>query len=777
VRRRLSLAALGFVVSLALFALLNVTVPLPTLKNDMSGGPYPARDIVDPLDYAHGLYKPETLPDGTTFRRSSGHVTLTFPYAALLGRHANLRLRLAALDGIPQPLLDVSVVVNGSHRAIFAVTTEFRDYDMPVDTELSPNPNLDPKHIQVDIESATTTSPGTTRVAGVAVDSIEVRAERSRTEVALEGLTWAVLVALVLWVALARLGMTWGLAFGGAALASFVILHITYLPRGISPIVELGLAGLGWLLAASLAPRKHPYWGFGLAACCLWMVVAGRVLGEWQLDDAYISYRYAWNLAHGHGLVYNPGEVVEGYTNFLWTIFSWLSIVAGQHPAGPALAANIALSQCLIALTWLISTRLSGNHFPWPLITAGLLTIDTALLTYGARGSGMEVVLFATLIMAAVALLWPGPRSKVESRRSNVEGRRTPDFGLWTLDFRLACSGLALALATLTRPEGFLVAAIFIVVRTWQDRSEGKRAWKLLLAMLTSYLLVVVPYEVWRISFYGYPFPNTFYAKTGATSELIERGLSHLSYFIGDDWLIVPLAALGVALAFTKWQRKGPLPALATLSLAYVSYIIWIGGDHFPGWRFFVPILAPLVLLAVEGARIGLSHLSYRSRIGQAAMTVALIALGFYIRETLRREDPREWLADRTKLHTTYVKRWGMAGLWLRDNTPEGASTAAKGAGAIAYYSQRTVIDVYGLNDLHIGHLDVANMGSGNPGHDKQDPAYVLLERKPDYILDEWLNYFEPVQKQLERSYVLEKSRSVIGPEITWWRRLDAASP
>lgn len=83
-------------------------------------------------------------------------------------------------------------------------------------------------------------------------------------------------------------------------------------------------------------------------------------------------------------------------------------------------------------------------------------------------------------------------------------------------------------------------------------------------------------------------------------------------------------------------------------------------------------------------------------------------------------------------------------------------------------------MDVYGLNDLHIGHLDVATMGSANPGHDKQDPAYVLFERKPDYILDEWLSYFEPVQEQLESGYVYEKEKSIIGPEIAWWRRKDA---
>ena len=38
---------------------------------------------------------------------------------------------------------------------------------------------------------------------------------------------------------------------------------------------------------------------------------------RWVCDDAFISFRYAKNLSEGSGLVYNPNEFVEGYTNFL----------------------------------------------------------------------------------------------------------------------------------------------------------------------------------------------------------------------------------------------------------------------------------------------------------------------------------------------------------------------------------------------------------------------------------------------------------------------------
>ena len=68
------------------------------------------------------------------------------------------------------------------------------------------------------------------------------------------------------------------------------------------------------------------------------------------LDDAFISFRYAENLVNGHGLVFNPGERVEGYTNFLWVIFSTIPIALGLDPF--SFARNLGLlSFVLIVFT------------------------------------------------------------------------------------------------------------------------------------------------------------------------------------------------------------------------------------------------------------------------------------------------------------------------------------------------------------------------------------------------------------------------------------------
>src|SRR3954454_101417 len=173
-------------------------------------------------------------------------------------------------------------------------------------------------------------------------------------------MVWAAAIVALLLITTARLSLLWSLVYGAGALLSFALLHATALPRAIPVTVEVALAGLAWLIAAWLAPTEMPAWGLGLAACGLWLVVAGRILGDWQMDDAYISYRYAWNLVHGSGLVYHPGEVVEGYTNSLWPLLAAPAIAAGLQPAGLMLATNIALALGILGITYHLSSRLSG---------------------------------------------------------------------------------------------------------------------------------------------------------------------------------------------------------------------------------------------------------------------------------------------------------------------------------------------------------------------------------------------------------------------------------
>src|SRR5205807_2432008 len=142
----------------------------------------------------------------------------------------------------------------------------------------------------------------------------------------------------------------------------------------------------------------------------------------------------------------------------------------------------------------------------------------------------------------------------------------------------------------------------------------------------------------------------------------------------------------------------------------------------------------------VEGGVLFTSHSAFR--IPHSAFRYALaVAATAYLGYALWLQRPEGELMQQTTHETFLMEMWGTAGLWLRDSTPPQTLTAAQGAGAIAYYSRRRVIDMFGLSDLHIGHLQVANMGEGTAGHEKHDPAYVL-SKQPDYILSDWGPYF-----------------------------------
>ena len=732
---------------------------------------YHREGLANPPDLPYGLRDPQPAPDGSVWRFTDGHATVTFPYAAAAGRYSTMRVRLAGAPTAGQPPPTVTLRLNRQPVATFTAAARYAGYTATLDTHAAPSPYLHPSDVQLDISSSTVADPLTGQARGVAVAEVQLTQSRSPTEIAVEAGLWAALLTAVLALGLARrLPLRWAVGYGAATLLTFGALHWTYAPRAISLLVEIPLAGGAWLAAVGLAPARRPALGLGIAAAGLWLVVAGRVLGDWEVDDAYISYRYADNLLHGAGLVYNPGEIVEGYTNFLWTLWIAAGLALGLDPAGLALASTIAAGLSLVALTYHIGARLTGVGALWPLWSVAALAVDTGVLTYGARGSGLETLPFAVLVLLPVALLWGGAARAVRWR---------------------VVGGVALAAAALLRPEGIIVAAILLGGRAVQDGAAGRPVRRLLAGGALPFAAIWLPYQVWRIGFYGYLFPNTFYAKTGASLALLERGLVYAGAVATDHWLLTALLVAG-ALGGAGWGlralRGGLRPAvqaaghavaepqtglcvtLAALVCVYTLYIVIAGGDWAEAGRFFVPILAPAVLLAAEVVRWVGNRARNIPRAGRAA-TLALAGLTLiYWIATLWSSRPAGAITTRLERETYKYQKWALAALWLRDHTSPNTLLAATPAGVLAYYSRRPVVDMLGLNDLHIGHLAVATLGSAMAGHDKHDPAYVLA-RRPVYMLDyeEW--YFAADLAPLTQQYAVETVRTASGYPIRLLRR------
>lgn len=788
-RALLTKAAIAVILCMVMPYAVNFLFKPVTLREEMSEAHYPFNDV-------YGVYAPEIAGDGTTFRWTNGHAIYTFPYAGNAGRYAELDIRLTDNRQSDQTPALVTIKMNGQPVTQFVADRRFTVYNARVDTQQSPSPYLFPADIQVEIESETVIMPNDPRQLGVVLDWIALTPERGQREIIWQGVVCALALMVVILIAAIRLGYAWSILFGLLTLSSQALLLATYIPRILLPVVELSLIGLGWVAAVILAPKKIPVVGLILGLIMLWMVSAGRILGDWQVDDAYISYRYAWNLVHGYGLVFNVGEVVEGYTNFLWTLLAGGAIALGLHPSNLTLTANILSAMGLVSLAYYMGMRLVGREGSsqveaglWPFVPVGLLAVDTNLMLYGARGSGIEEITFALLLLVGMALLWLGPGQQRYR-------------ACWVI---YGLGGISLALASLTRPEGIPATLALFGLRAWQDYRAGKdlKSMRLALAYVLPYLAVVLPYQVWRVTFYGYPFPNTFYAKTGATTALISRGLEYAWEFTKSQWLAIGLCILGLAVMTSRWLWNkynnrsmsrviggSDTPAqlriaLVILVVGFTVYIIWVGGDWFPGQRFFVPIMPMLALLAQEGARTLLNILSRPGikQEGKVSKTLAWVlpaalgvAMAGYGMGSIRPQLTDGSMGIHLMKEVVGVTNGSAAGLWLRDSTSPQTTTAAGGIGAMAYYSQRQVIDFYGLTDLHIGHLKTDSMGTGIPGHEKSDPAYVL-SKHPHYIWQTWAYYFDPVAEQLSRDYVEVVYRSPTGPMYKWLKWKGVAEP
>src|SRR4051794_30930643 len=125
-------------------------------------------------------------------------------------------------------------------------------------------------------------------------------------------------------------------------------------------------------------------------------------------EDAFIALRFASNLAHGHGLLWNPGTApVEGYTDFLWVVLNAAAIRIGLPGVAFAQVLSIACGLATVWLTYVIGLRVMSWHPTVALVPAALLAVSGPLATWSS--SGMESTLFTMLIVASayqVSMFW-----------------------------------------------------------------------------------------------------------------------------------------------------------------------------------------------------------------------------------------------------------------------------------------------------------------------------------------------------------------------------------
>lgn len=432
-------------------------------------------------------------------------------------------------------------------------------------------------------------------------------------------------------------------------------------------------------------------------------------------DDAFISLRYARHLAEGEGLVYNPGERVEGFTNFLWTVTLGLPFAAGLPAESFARWLGVTSGLCaVLAGAWLAS-RLYRDR-----LAGGFAAAFIGAMPWLAAESvmGLETMGFAALATAGLAL------HQREERSAHASG---------------ASSGTVLALASLTRPEGCLIAGLTGLADLSRGVWRNARFWR----RWISFAVPTVGLLVFRIVYYGDLVPNTFHAKVGGGLETVERGLSNAGYFVLSA---LPILLLALAGTVRLWRHEGEpgwrrgLLALhpAGVLAAYGLYVVMVGGDFKPTLRFFA---VPSILAAVHAGGFLAGWITGIAAPARRALPLGIAALGIAWALTAggASRDFVERRARQIPVHRA-------AGLFLGERLPSSAWIATGNAGLIPYASRLPTLDMVGLCDAHIAARDVEGLGHAIAGHGKGDGNYVL-RREPRVILFQQARFSErPLQ-------------------------------
>jgi arabinofuranosyltransferase len=455
------------------------------------------------------------------------------------------------------------------------------------------------------------------------------------------------------------------------------------------------------------------YWPLVAATVVL---VPHAMMFDFVNDDAYISFRYARNLALTGELVFNPGERVEGFTNFLWTVLLAGGIKLGIGPVLFARFLGVVFGVATLAVVVRMSLRLDAER---PSAWHAIAPLGLAALGPFACWctGGLETQLFTFLTLLGFERML----AEAASGRGFV-------------------SGACFALAAMTRPEGVLFFALGGLFRLLRNVLIDRRLRPRLneLGFVAAFALIFVPYFIWRWRYFGWPFPNTFYVKSAAGTGTYLRGLYYLRRFAED--YAVPFLVLVVAAGWPQRfdRRRRDLFALTALVLGtFGAYVVRVGGDFMGLYRFILPVLPLGALCVQEAGRILVRRLERFTPRTVLVLAGAAIAAAFVAGSWRVSRRAVEVSSDRGIDSPGYLKRYVEeripVGLWLRQHARPEQLASVGGAGVIPYYSEMRSFDCFGLVDQTIAH-DPSMTVSDRPGHQKWVADWYLFQRQPDII-------------------------------------------
>lgn len=413
-------------------------------------------------------------------------------------------------------------------------------------------------------------------------------------------------------------------------------------------------------------------------------------------DDALISLRYADRLLAGEGLTWTAGERVEGYSNLLWVLgCAALGLLRVDLIDAARILGALGIGGAIVCVAaW---ERDAG----WPGRLGGAIGGLAVALTGAAAVwaiGGLEQPLVALLLALAVVSARPLAEDVPSAR--------------------LALPAGALGLLCLTRPDGALLAGL-VGLGLLLARGPSRPSLGLVLRLGLPSIAAVAGQLAFRLAYYGDHLPNTARAKLALTAERLASGWSYVSE--GATWLW-PLVALALC---ALWRPRRSAWLWAAPLVGWLAYVIFIGGDIFPGRRHLVPAVALLGFAIASGA----TRLLGSRRVVRLGGPLCALALAWQAR--LSAGDP----ANQSAIDERWEWEGEVVGRLLSDAFADAQPlVAVDPAGCIPYFSRLPALDMLGLNDRYLATHPPPGFGEGWLGHELGDGDYVW-SRRPDMIV------------------------------------------
>lgn len=447
-------------------------------------------------------------------------------------------------------------------------------------------------------------------------------------------------------------------------------------------------------------------------------------IGFFVCDDAFISFRYARNLARSGEFVFNTGEKVEGYTNFLWTlILSFFSLL------------RIRLEIIVHFLSFISAVAV--------LAAVGKILKDS----FSTPTHLVILALFSCLFNGTFAFWTTG----------GLEGMAFTAFFLWGLYFTLQMPSshrwivfyiTSWAGCILTRPEGIMLAGIsglYVFLQCIYRKYKALPPY-FINVFISGFVIisVFITHSLFRFFYYGSFIPNTWYTKVyGIPSEfLISHGIKYIKSFFSYYWLVA-FAPLLIAL-FINLEKIAQFALLIVLTISLAVHIILSGGDFMAMHRMMLPVW-PVFIILLFGSLNTLQVL-FQKRFRYTIIITALIALVF---ATVQLFYSINILSKSKKSEKTWFGMESVAGMKnfvsdrefigkrfksLLGSSSHNVSIAVGGAGAVSYFSEGKIIDSFGLMDPVTAKKKVNPGKFYKPGHLKQASWSYIQKLSPRII-------------------------------------------